>query len=293
MSDVRELDVADTLGILAMPGVVTERTSRGLGWSGLLLSVQNEQPYEADFDASSSHLVILHLDGLVEVSRGRGSRTRTRTIGAGGLFMHPAQRELSVALRGPLRTLHLYLDRAVVRHAAGQDVELSEEIGTTDPLLEHLLLALDTVSKIRATASQLYVDSLSAAVAAQLVERHSNLRRAEPRPLCRGLPDRELRRATDLMQARLGENLSLSELASAVGLSESQFTRAFKARTGEPPHRYLMGLRIDQARRLLQTTSLPIVEVASLCGFANQEHLTRTMRARLSTTPGVLRRSVS
>jgi AraC family transcriptional regulator len=107
------------------------------------------------------------------------------------------------------------------------------------------------------------------------------------------LPDRELHRATDLMQARLGENLSLSELALVVGLSESQFTRAFKARTGEPPHRYLMGLRIDHARRLLQTTDLPIAEIASACGFAGQEHLTRVMRARLSTTPAALRRSFS
>jgi AraC family transcriptional regulator len=291
MSDVRELDVADTLGILAMPGVVSERSSRGLGWSGLLLSVQNEQPYEADFAGSGSHLVILHLDSLVEVSRGRGLRTRTRMIGAGGLFMHPAQRELSVALRGPLRTLHIYLDQAVVRRAAGQDVELREEIGTTDPLLEHLLLSLDAVAKVRATASQLYVDSLSAAVAAQLVERHSNLRQIRPRLAGRGLPDRELRRATELMQARLSENVSLCELASAVGLSESQFTRAFKARTGEPPHRYLMGLRTDHARRLLQTTNLPIAEIASSCGFASQEHLTRVMRARLSTTPAALRRS--
>jgi AraC family transcriptional regulator len=291
MSDVRELDVADTLGILAMPGVVTERTSQGLGWSGLLLSVQNEQPYEADFAGSGSHLVILHLDGLVEVSRGRGPRARTRTIGAGGLFMHPAQRELSVALRGPLRTLHIYLDQAVVCRAAGQDVELAEEMGTTDPLLEHLLLSLDTVAKVRTTASQLYVDSLGAAVAAQLVERHSTLRRVEPRRPGRGLPDREMHRAVDLMQSRLARNLPLSELASVVGLSESQFTRAFKARTGEPPHRYLMGLRIDHARRLLQTTDLPIAEIASASGFASQEHLTRVMRGRLSTTPAALRRS--
>jgi AraC family transcriptional regulator len=135
------------------------------------------------------------------------------------------------------------------------------------------------------------VDSLSIAVAAQLVERHSSLRRTVLQRRTRGLPDRELRRATDLMHECMGETLPLSELASTVGLSESQFTRAFKARTGEPPHRYLMGLRVDHARRLLQTTELSIAEIASSCGFASQEHLTRVMRARLSTTPAALRRS--
>jgi AraC family transcriptional regulator len=291
MSNVGELEVADTLGILAMPGVKTQRTSQGLGWSGLLLSVQKEQPYEADFVGSRSHLVILHLDGPVQVTRGAGPRAQTRTIGAGGLFMHPAGRDLSVTLGGTLRTLHIYLDQAVLRRVAEEDVELAEEMGTTDPLLEHLLLSLDAVTKVRATASQLYVDSLSTAVAAQLVERHSSLRRTVLQRRSRGLPDRELRRATDLMHECMGETLPLSELASTVGLSESQFTRAFKARTGEPPHRYLMGLRVDHARRLLQTTELSIAEIASSCGFASQEHLTRVMRARLSTTPAALRRS--
>lgn len=290
-SDDRELRPDDTIGILGMPGVRPERSSAGLGWGRMMLSAQQEAPYAADFRAVRTHLLILHLDGPVQVTRGKGAQRRSRTIGAGGLFLHPAGRDLTVELGGPLRTLHVYVDDALLADAAGRDVELAEEIGTTDPLLEQLVLSLDGTVRERSTTSRLYVDSLGAALAAQLVERHSSVTRPAP-PRTTGLGDRELAVATELMHDRLATGLSLAELAGAVGLSESQFARAFKARLGVPPHRYLVSLRLDHAQRLLRTTELPIAAVAAACGFAHQEHLTRVMRARLDTTPAALRSSL-
>jgi AraC family transcriptional regulator len=152
------------------------------------------------------------------------------------------------------------------------------------------MLSLDAVMQQYTPSSELYVDSLRNAVAAHLAERHSvRAQRSAERPRASGLGDRELARVTDLMQERLGAGLSLAELAGLVGLSESQFARAFKARTGVPPHRYLIGLRLDQAQRLLRTSDRVIAEIATACGFANQEHLTRVMRAHRNVTPGRLR----
>jgi AraC family transcriptional regulator len=92
------------------------------------------------------------------------------------------------------------------------------------------------------------------------------------------------------MEERLAQPVSLAELASISGLSVSQFSRQFKARTGVAPHRFLLKLRVDQACRLLRTGRTPIAEVAVVCGFSHQEHLTRVMRAQLDTTPGAVRR---
>lgn len=127
-----ELGLADTNGILCQPWVRPERTSAGLGWDGLYVSSQAELPYRASFDAARTHLVILHLDGPVTVRRGHGRLSRSRQVPTGGLFLHPAGRDLTVELGGGnLRTVHAYLDDAALRDARGapaEPVELAEEL---------------------------------------------------------------------------------------------------------------------------------------------------------------------
>ncbi|MGW1208750.1 helix-turn-helix domain-containing protein [Streptomyces sp. NPDC002499] len=292
---MRELGVDDTLGILGLPWVRPRRTSAGLGWQGLYLSTQDELPYRKAFDGAPSHLLILHLDGPVTVRRGRRGLTEVSRVPPGGMFLHPAETTLDVELGGPLKTVHVYVADDILRAAVGEDhgpVRLNEELGVTDPLLEQLVLALDGVVREGAPAGRTYADQLVLTLAGQLAWRHSNVRRAgsEPHDRATGLTDRQFSAVRDLMEARLAEPLPLTELAAAAGLGVSRFARAFKDRAGRPPHRYLMRLRVERAARLLRTGTQPIAEIAAVCGFSHQEHLTRVLRAQLGTTPAALRR---
>jgi AraC family transcriptional regulator len=285
-----ELGLRDTNGILRQPWVRPTRSSAGLGWERLYVSAQSEQPYRATFDAAGTHLLILHLDGPVRVVRGEGRRTRSRRIPAGGLFLHPAGHELTVELGGHLDTIHTYVADSLLQEAAEESraIELVEELGVADPLLGQLMLGLDGAVREWEPSARTYLDHLGTLLAAHLARRHSTF--AVPRQPAPGLSPRQLDMVRDLMDARLAEPLPLADLAGVVALSVSQFTRQFKASTGDSPHRFLMKLRLDQASRLLRTGTLPIVEVSLRCGFSHQEHLTRVMRARLGTTPGALRR---
>jgi AraC family transcriptional regulator len=291
-----ELGLLDTNGILRQPWVQPERTSLGLGWGKQYVSVQRERPYRESFAAARTHLVILHLDGPVTVRRGQGRSSRSRRIPAGGLFIHPAGRELTVELGGPLHTVHLYLSDDVVQDAAdgSRPVELAEELGTSDRLLEQLVLSMDETLRRWEPTARTYVDQLGSMVAAQLVRQHGAGRSAAAPGDDRqagGLGDRQFGAVRAVMEERLAEPIPLTELAATAGLSVSQFSRQFKARTGLAPHRYLLGLRVDQACRLLRTDQAPIAEIAVQCGFTHQEHLTRVMRAHLDTTPGAVRRA--
>ncbi|WP_433369160.1 helix-turn-helix domain-containing protein [Actinoplanes sp. CA-142083] len=289
-----ELTLRDTNGILRQPWVSPSRTSKGLGWEQLYVSTQREEPYRASFDGARSHLVILHVDGPVTVRRGHLGLTRSRTIPPGGLFVHPAGKDLTVELGGRLDTVHAYLtDEALRDGHDGRPVELAEELGSLDPLLEQLLLALDGVLRSWEPSARTYVDHLGHLLAAQLARRHSVRAWAGPdaRPRRAGLTDRQLSTVRDLVEARLPEPLPLRVMAAAAGLSVSQFARQFKARTGLSPHQFLIERRVDEACRLLRESPLPIAEVAQRCGFTHQEHLTRVIRAHLHTTPAALRRA--
>lgn len=285
-----ELGVADTNGILAQPWIHPERTSAGLGWPDVYVSKQHEEPFQATFAPARTHQLILHLAGPVAVRRGSARPLR---VPAGGLFLQPAHGSLNVELCGELETLHVYLSAAAVEDAHGGSVELAEELGTNDPLVEQLALALDTTVKAWEPSARTYVDQVTTLLATQLVRHHSAVR---PQRQTRssglsssGLSERQFAQVRDLLADRLAEPVPLADMAKVVGLSVSQFARQFKTTAGVAPHRYLLRMRVRQAELLLRTGSLPIAEVASRCGFSHQEHLTRVVRAHLGTTPGALR----
>jgi AraC family transcriptional regulator len=285
-----ELGLHDTGGILRQPWIHPERTSAGLGWQQMYVSTQHELPYRAVFDAASSHLLILHLTGPVTVRRGRCGLTRSRRIPSGGMFVHPAGKDLTVELGGELDTVHVYVSDAAVQEAGAQarPVELAEEFGASDPLLEQLVLSLDGALRNWEPSALTYVDQLRCMLAAQLAHRCSVERREPPSPA--GLTGRGFAAVRELLETRLAEPIPLADMAEVAGLSVSQFSRRFKATTGLSPHRYLLRLRVEQAGRMLRTGTLPIADVAAACGFSHQEHLTRVMRARLGMTPATLRR---
>jgi AraC family transcriptional regulator len=292
-----ELTLLDTNGILRQPWVRPDRTSAGLGWSHMYVSSQREQPYRAAFEGAASHLVILHRSGPVTVRRGHLGLNRARTVPAGGFFVHPAGKDLTVELGGVLDTVHVYLSDDVLRDAYdGSVVELVEELGVVDPLMEQLVLALDGALEQWEPSGRTYVDQVGAMLAAQLARRHATRRYIPGSTITAshrraGLTDRQLAGVQELLEARLAEPIPLGDMAAIVGLSVSQFARQFKARVGIAPHQYLLQLRVDAAQRMLAESRTPIAEVAARCGFSHQEHLTRVVQTRLGATPAAIRRA--
>jgi AraC family transcriptional regulator len=101
-----------------------------------------------------------------------------------------------------------------------------------------------------------------------------------------GLARWQLRRAVEYMEANLLEEIRLSELAKATGLSPSHFARAFKVSMGLTPHRWLIEQRVHRAKQLMTKHTKPISVAANLAGFATQSHFTKAFRRVTGTTPG-------
>lgn len=84
--------------------------------------------------------------------------------------------------------------------------------------------------------------------------------------------------------------MSLAEVAGQLDVTIPHLVRSFRREFGLPPHRYVVGRRIDRARRLI-LAGAPISDVAAVTGFHDQAHLSRHFRRMLSTTPGAYQRS--
>jgi transcriptional regulator GlxA family with amidase domain len=91
------------------------------------------------------------------------------------------------------------------------------------------------------------------------------------------------------LQAWLGdhldENLGVETLAEWVGMSPRTFARVFRRETGTTPAAFVEELRVESARRLLETTDLTVAAVAGRVGIKHAETLHRAFHRRLGTTP--------
>ena len=83
----------------------------------------------------------------------------------------------------------------------------------------------------------------------------------------------------------LDGDLGVSALAKRAEMSERNFARIFRAETGETPAAYVENLRVEAARRLLETTDLTVAAIARTVGFKHSETLHRAVARRLATTP--------
>jgi AraC family transcriptional regulator len=152
-----------------------------------------------------------------------------------------------------------------------------------DPLLNELLLALSKEVLADNPAGPLYAETLGAAVAAQLLHRHS--RGARERPGRGGLGSRKFRLVSDYVEAHLGEPIRLRELAGIAGMSTFQLAHRFKETAGLPPHQYVTRRRIERAKELLRQANSSVIEVALACGFASPSHFAQVFRLLTGVTP--------
>jgi AraC family transcriptional regulator len=87
------------------------------------------------------------------------------------------------------------------------------------------------------------------------------------------------------MAEHMAEDFNLDQLAAQAGVSKFYFTRLFKNAMGVSPSRYLLTLRMDEARRLLRETKRSVVDIALDVGYANPSHFARFFRRETGLSP--------
>ena len=88
----------------------------------------------------------------------------------------------------------------------------------------------------------------------------------------------------------LDDDLSVPALARRAAMSARHFAREFAAETGVTPARYVEELRVEAARRLLETTRRGVEDIALACGFGSSETMRRAFQRVVRVPPADYRR---
>jgi transcriptional regulator GlxA family with amidase domain len=98
------------------------------------------------------------------------------------------------------------------------------------------------------------------------------------------------RRAIEFIKANYAADLSLKQIAEAVGRSDRRVRQRFEASLGAPPMRYLAQYRVRKAKELIQYSDHALKDVAGMVGFKSIHHFTRVFHEIAGETPGAWRR---
>ena len=182
-----------------------------------------------------------------------------------------------------------------IMHAAAEEagiypdrLEMRNRFQIRDPQIEHIGWALKAEMEAGYPNGKLFRDSLAAALAAALLNRHSSLAKTPGTPK-RSFAGYRLKQVLAYVEDNLSSDLSLGELAAVAGISPSHCKAIFRESMGVSMHQYVVQRRVERARTLLSQTDLPVSEIALRVGFAHQSHLASHMKRLFGYTPKALR----
>ena len=249
----------------------------------------------APIPAEKAFIVSVHLRDLpFHELRQRGAVVHTGYHPKGGVSVFDLESDPRFFFPSPFHCLHFYVRRATLDALADEQGArridtLSWPHGAIDETVSHLGSALLPALNNPENACRLFLDHVVLALNTHFAYAYGGMRSAA-RVARGGLAPWQERRCKELMNSRIGEQISLRELAKECRLSISHFAAAFRQSTGESPHRWLVKRRVETAKEMLLSSELPLSAIALECGFADQSHLTRLFTVMVGAPPGGWRR---
>ncbi|MET4638356.1 AraC family transcriptional regulator [Mycetocola sp. 2940] len=98
-----------------------------------------------------------------------------------------------------------------------------------------------------------------------------------------------LERAMRYLEARIDGTIQVKELAALVGMSPSHLSALFREATGSGPNAFHTSLKMSRARGLLDTTTMPVTEIALAVGYTDPLYFSRHFRRIHGTSPTLYR----
>jgi AraC-like DNA-binding protein len=222
-------------------------------------------------------------------------RMNGKTLGPIGRlsFIAPG---VSVTLRadGPLASSACMLSRSFLADLAQTELELRLDDIDYIRAFDSAHLTYLGQSMFREVVrpgfgSSLFAESIGMAIALEIA-RYVHGRQSDDGIRRGGLAPWQMRRLDSYVRDNLAGKLSLSELARLLGVSVRHLSRVVKQTKGVSVHRWIADCRLEEARRLLSETSMPIQVIAQRAAFNSAASFSTAFRATSGFSPGEFRR---
>ena len=274
-----------------MESLHTKHLSSNLkaSWDGIGVEYSQMPPGASDVVIPKKLVSVAFAPQEQTTWRVDGGSSRTTPLPPGSVFLYSSREFVWSCWNQPTECVHMTLDPNLISRVAldcslSSNIEIEYRAIFADPTILHLAQLFKSEILNRGIAGKLYTESLANVLAVHLLRNYSGSL-VKPALQDEPLDALKLNQLKEFIEEHLSEDLSIANMASVVHTSPFHFARAFKAATGQPPHRYVTQRRMEQAKILLSVTRLPVAEVANRVGFSNQSHFSAQFRRATGTTP--------
>lgn len=98
--------------------------------------------------------------------------------------------------------------------------------------------------------------------------------------------------AKEYIENNFNNQITLSQVAEHLGISQSHLSREFLKQTGEHPVHYLTKVRLEKAAALLNSTNMNLDDISNICGFANRNYFTKVFKKYMKIPPSEFRKQI-
>lgn len=236
---------------------------------------------------------------LVLTEQGGTSQTLVRFAGRlsyegrdrpGALTFVPASVERQCSYRNAdLVYSALWIDPSLQNKlcADGNFADIPMFVNASDGVLSSLLAAARAAIAEGQPPSAAYMEHMAALILLRLATLRGGIGLRGQRG--GRLSRKALARLEDYIEAHLGADITLSDLAGLLDLPIDAFARRFKATTGRAPYAYVIERRVRRAELLLTGTDMELASIGLSLGFSSQSHFTTTFRRMNGATPRAYR----
>ena len=204
-----------------------------------------------------------------------------RRVFAGHVGLVGSERVEWLRVRSPSRQIEITPDarlRAEVAEELGVwiDRDLADLSFEADPVIWSIAARFRSAARAGIPLEPIEVEALTRSLYGHILET-----RFGGRSRARGtgrLDSRRMQRVRSYVDANLGGDVGLTELAAEAALSPFHFVRAFRRTVGVTPHKYVVMRRAERAHQMLAEEGRSIEDVSEAVGYASHSHLRAAIR---------------
>jgi AraC family transcriptional regulator len=272
-------------------------SSDNLGWEGISHRAYHYIGQDVPIPPINHYMIVKYTNAHTPMQRCFDGKWTKKTCTSGDISLLTTLSDSHWHWTQEIDVSHVYISNELMSKVACEvldrpikDVLLHDELQLQDPVLLNLVDSVQSEATSGNIGTSLYAESLAIQLAVHLLRNYANITFKESLSVNQfSLYQRKL--LIEYIDSHIHVKFRVEDLAALLGMGLWTFTKKFSESFGCTPHSFITSLRVEKAKQMLMEGRYAIKQVAYDCGFSDQAHLTRVVRANLGVTPGQLKRS--